>query len=102
MVKHELAFGANTTGGGRIAKKRFAGWQPCLPRRLRTLRDVNLVSNWSGIAGLLIEVIYKRARFTLLPRMRVVLDSAEALEAGDRSSGLGKRMAESHRSLRDL
>ena len=50
--------------------------------------------------GLLTEVIYKRALHIVTENARV-LDSGQALRAGD-IERFGKRMAESHRSLRDL
>ena len=63
--------------------------------------DVNL-EQLERNRGLLSEVIYKRAPYCYSHENARVLDMGEeALEAGD-IVRFGKRMVESHRSLRDL
>ena len=97
MVKHELASSEynRRRADCEEAVRRLATVLP----GIRALRDVNL-EQLERHRGLLSEVIYKRALHILTENARV-LDSAEALEAGD-IERFGKRMAESHRSLRDL
>jgi galactokinase len=97
MVKHELASSEynRRRADCEEAVRRLATVLP----GIRALRDVNL-EQLEGHRGLLSEVIYKRALHIVTENARV-LDSAEALEAGD-IERFGKRMAESHRSLRDL
>jgi galactokinase len=97
MVKHELAFGEynRRRADCEEAVRRLATVLP----GIRALRDVNLVQLEQHRA-LLSDVIYKRALHIVSEDERV-LDSAQALRAGD-IERFGKRMGESHRSLRDL
>src|SRR5580704_4972605 len=97
MVKHELASSEynRRRADCEEAVRRLATVLP----GIRALRDVSL-EQLERNRGLLTEVIYKRALHIVTENARV-LDSAEALEAGD-IVRFGKRMAESHRSLRDL
>jgi galactokinase len=97
MVKHELA--ASEYNRRRAdceeAVRQLAGILP----GIRALRDVSL-KQLEEHSKLLSEVIYKRALHIVTENARV-LDSADALRSGD-IARFGKRMAESHRSLRDL
>ncbi len=97
MVKHELASSEynRRRADCEEAVRRLATVLP----GIRALRDVSL-EQLERHRGVLSEVIYKRALHIVTENARV-LDSAEALEAGD-IVRFGKRMAESHRSLRDL
>ena len=97
MVKHELAFGEynRRRADCEEAVRRLAGVLP----GIRALRDVSL-EQLETHRGVLSEVIYKRALHIVTENARV-LDAADALRAGD-IERFGKRMAESHRSLRDL
>jgi galactokinase len=97
MVKHELASSEynRRRADCEEAVRRLATVLP----GIRALRDVNL-EQLEKHRGLLSEVIYKRALHIVTENARV-LDSAQALRAGD-IERFGKRMAESHRSLRDL
>ena len=97
MVKHELASSEynRRRADCEEAVRRLATVLP----GIRALRDVTL-KQLEEHRGLLSEVIYKRALHVISENARV-LDSAEALRAGD-IVRFGIRMAESHRSLRDL
>jgi galactokinase len=97
MVKHELASSEynRRRADCEEAVRRLATVLP----GIRALRDVNL-EQLERHRELLTEIIYKRALHIVSENARV-LDSAEALSAGD-IERFGKRMAESHRSLRDL
>jgi galactokinase len=97
MVKHELA--------SSEYNRRRADCEEAVRRLLavlpgiRALRDVTLVQLEKNRA-LLTDVIYKRALHIVSENDRV-LDSGQALRTGD-IERFGKRMGESHRSLRDL
>jgi galactokinase len=97
MVKHELASSEynRRRADCEEAVRRLAGVLP----GIRALRDVSL-EQLERHRGTLPEVIYKRALHIVTENARV-LDSAEALRTGD-IVRFGKRMAESHVSLRDL
>ena len=97
MVKHELASSEynRRRADCEEAVRRLATVLP----GIKALRDVSL-EQLEKHRGLLTEVIYKRALHIVTENARV-LDSAQALRAGD-IERFGKRMAESHRSLRDL
>ena len=97
MVKHELA--SSEYNRRRVdceeAVRRLAGVLP----GIRALRDVSL-EQLERHRLVLSEVTYKRALHVVTENARV-LDSAAALRSGD-IVRFGMRMAESHRSLRDL
>jgi galactokinase len=97
MVKHELASGEynRRRADCEEAVRRLAVVLP----RIRALRDVSL-EQLEQHRNALSEVTYKRALHIVTENARV-LDAAEALRTGD-IGRFGKRMAESHRSLRDL
>ncbi len=97
MVKHELASGEynRRRADCEEAVRRLSTALPSI----RALRDVNLVQ-LEQHRGLLTDVIYKRALHIVSENDRV-LDSAQALRSGN-IERFGKRMGESHRSLRDL
>jgi galactokinase len=97
MVKHEHASGEynRRRADCEEAVRRLATVLP----GIRALRDVSL-AQLEEHRGLLTDVIFKRALHIVSEDERV-LDSAQALRAGD-IERFGKRMAESHRSLRDL
>jgi galactokinase len=97
MVKHEHASGEynRRRADCEEAVRRLATVLP----GIRALRDVSL-AQLEKYRGLLTDVIYKRALHIVSEDARV-LDSAQALRAGD-IDRFGQRMAESHRSLRDL
>jgi galactokinase len=97
MVKHELASGEynHRRADCEEAVRRLAAVLP----GIRALRDVSL-EQLEQHRDVLSEVIYKRALHIVTEDARV-LDAAEALRVGD-IVRFGKRMAESHRSLRDL
>jgi galactokinase len=97
MVKHELASSEynRRRADCEEAVRRLAGVLP----GIRALRDVSL-DQLEEHGPILSEVIYKRALHIVTENARV-LDSAEALRSGD-IARFGMRMAESHRSLRDL
>jgi galactokinase len=97
MVKHELASGEynQRRADCEEAVRRLSAVLP----GIRALRDVSL-DQLEKYRALLTEVIYKRALHIVTENTRV-LDAAEALRVGD-IERFGKRMAESHRSLRDL
>jgi galactokinase len=97
MVKHEHASGEynRRRADCEEAVRRLATVLP----GIRALRDVKL-AQLEQHRGLLTDTIYKRALHIVSEDARV-LDSAQALRAGD-IDRFGKRMAESHRSLRDL
>jgi galactokinase len=97
MVKHELASSEynRRRADCEEAVRRLAGVLP----GIRALRDVSL-EQLEEHGPVLSEVIYKRALHIVTENARV-LDSAEALRSGD-IARFGMRMAESHRSLRDL
>jgi galactokinase len=97
MVKHELASGEynRRRADCEEAVRRLAAVLP----GIRALRDVSL-EQLEKHRGTLSEVIYKRALHIVSENART-LDAAEALRVGD-IERFGKRMAESHKSLRDL
>ena len=97
MVKHELASSEynRRRADCEEAVRRLAAVLP----GIRALRDVSLEQLQQHRATLP-DVIYKRALHIVTENARV-LDSAEALRAGD-IVRCGKRMAESHCSLRDV
>jgi galactokinase len=97
MVKHELASGEynHRRADCEEAVRRLSAVLP----GIRALRDVSL-EQLEKHRGLLTDVIYKRALHIVTENARVQ-DAAEALRTGD-IDRFGKRMAESHRSLRDL
>jgi galactokinase len=97
MVKHELASSEynRRRADCEEAVRRLAEVLP----GIRALRDVSLEKLQQHRATLP-DVIYKRALHIVTENARV-LDSAEALRSGD-IVRFGKRMAESHCSLRDM
>jgi len=97
MVKHELASSGYNQRRAECeeAVQRLAKVLP----GIRSLRDVTL-DQLELHRGTLSEVLYKRALHVITENARV-LDAAGALRAEDLER-FGKRMAESHRSLRDL
>ena len=97
MVKHELASSEynQRRADCEEAVRRLSTVLP----RIKALRDVNL-EQLNQHRALLTDVIYKRALHIVTENARV-LDAAESLRQGD-IERFGKRMAESHRSLRDL
>src|SRR5580704_5114327 len=97
MVKHELASSEynRRRADCEEAVRRLATVLP----GIRALRDVN-IEQLEQHRDVLSEVTYKRALHIVTENARV-LDSAEALRSGD-IVRFGMRMAESHRSLRDL
>ena len=97
MVKHELASSEYNRRRSECeeAVRRLAEVLP----GIRALRDVSL-EQLERHRDVLSEVIYKRALHIVTENARV-LDSSEALRSGD-IARFGMRMAESHRSLRDL
>jgi galactokinase len=97
MVKHELASSEynRRRADCEEAVRRLATVLP----GIKALRDVSL-EQLEKHRGVLTDVIYKRALHIVTENARV-LDSADALRAGD-IERFGRRMAESHRSLRDL
>src|SRR6267378_2882675 len=97
MVKHELASGEYNQRRAECeeAVRRLREVEP----GIRSLRDVT-PELLERHRGLLPEITYKRALHVVKENERV-LDAAEALRTGD-VERFGKRMAESHRSLRDL
>jgi galactokinase len=97
MVKHEHASSGYNQRRTECeeAVQRLAKVLP----GIRSLRDVTL-DQLELYRGTLSEVLYKRALHVITENARV-LDAAEALRAEDLER-FGKRMAESHRSLRDL
>src|ERR1700759_572477 len=96
-VKHELASSEynRRRADCEEAVRRLATVLP----GIKALRDVTL-EQLEKHRDLLTEVIYKRALHIVTENARV-LDSGQALRSGD-IERFGKRMAESHRSLRDL
>jgi galactokinase len=97
MVKHELASSEynRRRADCEEAVRRLSDVLP----GIRALRDVSL-EQLEEHRNVLTDVIYKRALHIVTENGRV-LDSAEALRSGD-IARFGQRMAESHRSLRDL
>ena len=97
MVKHELASSEYNQRRAECegAVQRLARAMP----EIHSLRDVTL-EQLEQNRGMLPEITHKRALHVVSENARV-LDAAEALRAGD-VERFGKRMAESHRSLRDL
>jgi galactokinase len=97
MVKHELASGEynQRRADCEEAVRRLSTVLP----GIHALRDVSL-QQLEQHRGLLSEVIYKRALHVVTENARA-LDAAEALRGGD-IQRFGKRMGESHKSLRDL
>ncbi|MGB2901570.1 MAG: galactokinase [Candidatus Acidiferrum sp.] len=97
MVKHELASGEYNRRRAECEEvvQRLAKVLP----GIRSLRDVTL-DQLELHRGTLSEVLYKRALHVITENARV-LGATEALRAEDLER-FGKRMAESHSSLRDL
>jgi galactokinase len=97
MVKHDLVSGGYNQRRAECeeAVRRLREVEP----GIRSLRDVT-PELLERHRGLLPEITYKRALHVVKENERV-LDAAEALRTGD-VERFGKRMAESHRSLRDL
>lgn len=97
MVKHELASSEynRRRADCEEAVRRLAAVLP----GIRALRDVSL-DQLEQHRDVLSGVTYKRALHVVTENARV-LDSAQALRSGD-IERFGLRMAESHRSLRDL
>jgi galactokinase len=97
MVKHEHASSGYNQRRAECeeAVQRLAKVLP----GIRSLRDVTL-DQLELYRGTLSEVLYKRAQHVLAENARV-LGATEALRAEDLER-FGKRMAESHSSLRDL
>jgi galactokinase len=97
MVKHELASSEynRRRADCEEAVRRLAGVLP----GIHALRDVSL-EQLEQHRNVLSETIHKRALHIVTENARV-LDSADALRSGD-IGRFGMRMAESHRSLRDL
>jgi galactokinase len=97
MVKHELASSEynRRRADCEEAVRRLAESLP----GIRALRDVS-AEQLEQYRSMISEVAYKRALHVVGENARV-LDSAEALRSGD-IARFGMRMAESHRSLRDL
>jgi len=97
MVKHEHASSGYNQRRAECeeAVRRLAEVLP----GIRSLRDVTL-DQLDLHRGTLSEVLYKRALHVIAENARV-LGAAEALRAEDLER-FGKRMAESHSSLRDL
>jgi galactokinase len=97
MVKHELASSEynRRRADCEEAVRRLREFLP----GIRALRDVS-AQQLEQYRGRIPEVAYKRALHVVGENARV-LDSAEALRSGD-IARFGMRMAESHRSLRDL
>jgi galactokinase len=97
MVKHDLASGEYNQRRAQCeeAVQRLAKVLP----GIRSLRDVTL-EQLERHRGSLSEIIYKRVLHVVTENARV-LDAAEALRTGD-VERVGKRMVESHGSLRDL
>src|SRR5580692_10270053 len=97
MVKHELASSEynRRRADCEEAVRRLATVMP----GIRALRDVSL-DQLEQYRHLLSDVTYKRALHVVTENARV-LDSADALRSGN-IVRFGKRMAESHHSLRDL
>jgi galactokinase len=97
MVKHELASGEYNRRRADC-EEAVRGLREFLPG-IRALRDVS-AKQLKQYRSAISEVAYKRALHVVGENARV-LDSAEALRSGD-IARFGMRMAESHRSLRDL
>jgi galactokinase len=97
MVKHELASGEYNRRRADCEEV-VRRLQEFLPG-IRALRDVS-AEQLEQYRSMISEVAYKRALHVVGENARV-LDSAEALRSGD-IARFGMRMAESHRSLRDL
>jgi galactokinase len=97
MVKHELASSEynRRRADCEEAVRRLREFLP----GIRALRDVS-TEQLEQYRTMISEVAYKRALHVVGENARV-LDSAEALRSGD-IGRFGMRMAESHRSLRDL
>jgi galactokinase len=97
MVKHELASSGYNQRRAECeeAVRRLAQTMP----GIHSLRDVKL-EQLERHRGTLSEITYKRALHVVSENARV-LDAVEALRTGD-VERFGKRMAESHCSLRDL
>ena len=97
MVKHELASSEynRRRADCEEAVRRLREFLP----GIRALRDVS-AEQLEQYGSRIPEVAYKRALHVVGENARV-LDSAEALRSGD-IARFGMRMAESHRSLRDL
>jgi galactokinase len=97
MVKHELASSEynRRRADCEEAVRRLREFLP----GIRALRDVS-TEQLEQYRTTISEVAYKRALHVVGENARV-LDSAEALRSGD-IARFGMRMAESHRSLRDL
>jgi galactokinase len=97
MVKHELSGGEynlrrqQCEEGVRILKDKYS--------EIRALRDVSIEQLKAEISSMP-EIIYKRCLHVVAENDRV-LQTASLLPAGD-LKGVGKLMAASHASLRDL
>lgn len=97
MVKHELSGGEYNVrrqqceAGVRILANAYPG--------IRALRDVSL-EQLLAQASSMPEIIYKRCLHVVAENDRVI-ETARMLRAGDLKS-VGKLMADSHASLRDL
>jgi galactokinase len=97
MVKHDLVSGEYNQRRAEC-EEAVRGLAKVLPG-IRSLRDVTL-EQLERHRGSLSEITYKRAHHVVTENARV-LDAAEALRTGN-VERFGKRMAESHRSLRDM
>jgi galactokinase len=97
MVKHELA-SSEYNQRRADCEEAVRSLAKVLPG-VRALRDVTL-EDLERHRDSLSEITYKRALHVVAENARV-LDAAEALRSGD-IWRFGKRMAESHQSLRDL
>ena len=97
MVKHELSGGEYNVrrqqceAGARILANAYRG--------IRALRDVSL-EQLQAQASSMPEIIYKRCLHVVAENDRVI-ETARMLRAGNLKS-VGKLMADSHASLRDL
>jgi galactokinase len=97
MVKHDLASGEYNQRRAEC-EEAVQRLDKTLPG-IRSLRDVT-PQQLERHRGSLSEIIYKRVLHVVTENARV-LDAAEALRTRD-VERVGKRMVESHRSLRDL
>jgi galactokinase len=97
MVKHELA--ATEYNERRRECQQAVDLLSAGRPGIRALRDVS-IGELDENQKRLPEVIYRRAKHVVTENARV-LDAAEALSKGDLLR-FGRRMAESHESLRDL
>jgi len=97
MVKHEISGGEYNRRRAECEEgvKVLSRWYPDI-RALRDISPQQLEEHRSDLS----EVVYKRCAHVAQENQRT-LQGAELLSAGD-LEGFGKRMAESHCSLRDL